>query len=107
MLYLSQLLGASVEDQRAERLGKISDVLVLASQVGRDEAAYPLALLVTDDEHHSWRIPTSQIARQDALWHLLAPPQQFALPSEPTPTEVSLAHDVLDKQIIDVEQKKA
>ncbi len=109
MFYLSQLLGAPVEDQQAERLGKITDVLVLATQVGREEPTYPQVLLVADDEDHVWRIPIGEIARHDAAWQLRAPAEQFeaAESTAIAPTEVSLAHDVLDKQIIDIEHKKA
>lgn len=110
MFYLSQALGAPLEDQRAVRIGKIVDVLVEVSQVGRNEATYPSALLVvsdSDDEHH-WRLPGTALAHQPHGWRLLLPIEQFpAATSQPAATEFSMASDVLDRQVIDVEQKKA
>jgi magnesium transporter len=112
MLYLSQLLGAPVEDQHSARLGKITDMLVLASQVGRVEATYPSAVLVADDEEHFWRVPVSELSRHDAVWQVRGPAEQYSSSPESRgplifPTEVSLVHDMLDKQVIDIEQKKA
>jgi hypothetical protein len=41
MLYLSQLLGAPVEDHQGARAGKIVDINVPVAELGRPEAAMP------------------------------------------------------------------
>src|SRR6266567_3458620 len=92
MLYLSQLLGAPVEDAQGARIGKLIDITVPAAQIGRPEPAYPSALLVEGEEEQTLRVPVEQL-----------PVQQDGA----SPSEVSLAHDVLDKQVIDIVRKKA
>src|SRR2546430_14648248 len=148
MLYLSQLLGALVTDQHDVRLGKIIDVLTLASQVGRNEATYPTVILVAGEEDQYWRVPCSAIEKHGHTWRLHSPSEQFVIPpqlqedvipkghtvnrvptegnpqrghgelrlspSDLSPSvgaqfiapvywgEVSLAHEVVDKQVIDL-----
>lgn len=113
MLYLSQLLGAQVTDQQNVRLGKITDVLTLAGQVGRNEATYPTVILVASEEDQYWRVPYSAIEKHGYTWHLISPSEQFIIPQKVSlqectlQVEVSLVREVLDKQVIDLEHKKA
>lgn len=108
MLYLSQLLGAPVEDVHGVRLGKLIDVLAAAAQVGQSEPAYPTALLVEGEAEQPWRVPLQDVERYDHAVYLNIPQEQLTFsPPSPTDQEVSLAHDVLDKQVIDIERKKA
>lgn len=113
MLYLSQLLGAQVTDWHNVRLGKISDVLTLVSQVGRDEATYPTVILVASEEGQYWRVPYSALEKHGHIWNVVSPSEQFiispqaSLQGRALPGEVSLVHEVLDKQVIDLEHKKA
>src|SRR5579884_3962889 len=107
MLYLSQLLGAPVEDVHGVRLGKLIDVLATA-QVGQSEPAYPTALLVEGEAEQPWRVPLQDVERYDHAVYLNIPQEQLTFfPPSPPDQEVSLAHDVLDKQVIDIERKKA
>ncbi len=117
MLYLSQLLGASVADQHNVHLGKITDLLTLASQVGRNGATYLTVILVASEEDQHWRVPCSALEKYGRMWCLRSPSEQFAVPAQlqedaipkgpVRQEEVSLAHEVLDKQVIDLKHKKA
>jgi magnesium transporter len=113
MLYLSQLLGAQVTDQHNVRLGKITDVLTLVSQVGRNEATYPTVILVASEEGQYWRVPYYALEKHGHIWNLVSPSAQFIISPQAVlqgrvlSGEVSLVHEVLDKQVIDLEHKKA
>jgi magnesium transporter len=108
MLYLSQLLGAPVEDVHGVRLGKIIDVLIPAARVGQSEPVYPNALLVEGETDQPWRVPLQEVERYDHAVRLNIPQEQLTFsPTTSTEQEVSLAHDVFDKQVIDIERKKA
>src|SRR5437588_13114307 len=108
MLYLSQLLGAPVEDVHGVRVGKIIDVLVPAARVGQSEPAYPTALLVEGEEDQPWYVPLQTVEQHDHVFRLNIPLEQLTFsPAPSSEQEVSLAHDVLDKQVIDIERKKA
>jgi magnesium transporter len=106
MLYLSQLLGTPVEDAQEVRLGKILDVLLQAEEVGSNEATYPDALLVESDDDSPWRIPPAAVEWQGDLLRLRFSRSELTRQPE-SEQEVSLAHEVLDKQIIDIKRKKA
>ncbi len=108
MFYLSQMLGASVEDSSGERIGKISDILVSAAQVGQAEPTYPTALLVEGQAEQPWRVPYEGVQWTDGTLRLLIPLEQLPVQTgSPLPQEVSLAQEVLDKQVIDIARKKA
>src|SRR2546421_13002466 len=108
MLYLSQLLGAPVEDVHGARIGKLIDITVPAAQIGRPEPAYPNALLVEGEEEQPWRVPPEAVEWHENALRLRIPVEQLSLqPDGPASPEVSLAHDVLDKQVIDIVHKKA
>src|SRR6266704_160955 len=109
MLYLSQLLGATVEDLQGERLGRIIDVLALRSEVGQRDPAFPTALLVEGDEELPWRLPLSSLELRHEEFFLLIPREQLASVTEgiAREQEIRLARDVLDKQVIDLVRKKA
>jgi CBS domain-containing protein len=108
MLYLSQLLGAPVEDAQGNRAGKVIDILVPAAQVGQPEPVYPRTLLVEGQADQIWQAPIEAVEWRDSILHLRLPIEQLPTQSNlPMPQEVSLAHDVLDKQVIDIVRKKA
>src|SRR2546425_10862087 len=103
MLYLSQLLGAPVEDIQGERIGKISDVLT-----SQGELPSHIVLLVEGQEDRSWRVPVEAIESDGNAFRLHIPLEQLTLqPITPLSQEVSLAQEVLDKQVIDLARKKA
>ncbi|QBD79384.1 magnesium transporter [Ktedonosporobacter rubrisoli] len=108
MLYLSQLLGTPVESLQNVRVGKIADVLIPPSQVGRHEAAYPDVLLIEGDKEQLLRVPIVSVELRAGNLHLLLPLEQLAEQAEDVlVSEVFLARDVLDKQVIDIARKKA
>jgi magnesium transporter len=108
MLYLSQLLGMPVEDLQGERVGKITDALISAAQVGQNAAVYPDRLLVEGEDEQSWLVSLNAIERLDDSLRLRVPVEQLEpQPAEPTEGEIYLARDVLDKQVIDIARKKA
>ncbi len=108
MLYVSQLLGAPVEDMQGERVGKIVDILVEASEVGQSEPVYPSALLVEGEEEEPWRVPVADVEWHDGVLRLRVPVDQLKhQPAAPDEQEVSLAQEVMDKQVIDIARKKA
>lgn len=108
MLYLSQLLGTPVEDRQSVRIGKISGVMVLSTQVGRREPTYPSALLVGGQAEQSWRVPIEAVEWRGSTLRLNIPLEQLATqPAAPAEEELNLAQEVLDKQVIDIVHKKA
>ena len=107
MFYLSQLSGSSVEDNQGVRIGKLVDVLAFADQVGQSAPVYPSVVLVEGQEDRPWRVPVKDATWENGTVHLRTPVAQFAIqPEALTSSEISLAHDVLDKQVINIERKK-
>lgn len=107
MFYLSQLSGSSVEDNQGVRIGKLVDVLAFAGQVGQPAPVYPSVVLVEGQEDRPWRVPVEDATWENGTVHLRPPVAQFAIqPEALTDAEISLAHDVLDKQVINIERKK-
>lgn len=108
MFYLSQLLGAPVEDLQGARVGKVTDVIMLTAPASQLDHAHPSALLVEGSEEQPWRVPLASLTWQEHVVHLLVPLAQLsAQPTLSSAMEVSLAQDVLDKQVIDIVRKKA
>lgn len=123
MLYLSQLLGAPVEDSQGTRIGKIIDIVVMRSitplteqmtAVSPSSTAAPLPTLVVEGQaEHKWYVPVEDVEWHGDTLRLRVPVEQLS--TQPiTPTvgarffaPVSLAQDVLDKQVIDIVRKKA
>ena len=100
MIYLSQLIGAAVEDMQGARVGKIVDVLV--------DTINPVPTLVVEGEgEQRWHVPAHTMRRTrppSTAWQIPADaPRNGTLSGQ----QVSLAREVLDKQVIDVEHKKA
>ncbi len=108
MFYLSQLIGVAVEDLNGQRIGKIADILIPAAQVGQPGPTYPSALLVEGQADQPWRIPIDAVAWHDNVLRLRIPVEQLTVqPVQPSAQELSLAQEVLDKQVIDIVHKKA
>src|SRR5438874_5497734 len=123
MLYLSQLLGAPVEDLQGERIGKIIDVEETRSISSLSESAsaaisasntasLPI-LVIEGPSEHTWYIPVEDLDWHDDILRLRVPTQQLSTqPLTSTGGDqlivaISLAQDVLDKQVIDIVRKKA
>jgi magnesium transporter len=105
MMYLSQLLGAAVEDMQGARVGKIVDVLVDATADTVVDAINRVPTLVVEGEGER-HVPANTMRRTgppSTAWQIPADPTKDAALSG---QQVSLAREVLDKQVIDVEHKK-
>src|SRR5438552_186288 len=123
MLYLSQLLGAPVEDPQGERIGKIIDIELTRSISTLSEStsaaitmsnAPSLPILVIEGHsEHTWYVPVKDVEWHDDILRLRVPTQQLSTqPLTPSVGDqlivaISLAQDVLDKQVIDIARKKA
>src|SRR3954451_934084 len=98
MQYVSELLGTPVRDPDGHVVGRVSDVLVPA------DADYPAldAVALKPPKGETRTVPWSALKVQDngsvSLSTALAQTPTF----EPPPDELSLARQVLDHQIIDV-----
>jgi magnesium transporter len=123
MLYLSQLLGAPVEDSQGERIGKIIDVEVTRSLSLPVESSSitttasgvvsPPVLVIEGNSEHPWYVSVQDVDWHDNILRLHVPTQQLS--THPLPLSegdqqiisISLAQEVLDKQVIDIVRKKA
>src|SRR5690242_7111246 len=99
MLYLSQFLGAALEDQQQTRAGKVIDVLTPVAQVGQNTTSYPDALLIEGEEEQPLRVPLASLERHEHLIRLPVPIEQLQPINLDEPEEIHLAQDVLDKQV--------
>lgn len=105
MLYLSQLLGAPVEDEKGTRIGKIIDILAPVSTPA------PVPTLVIEGQADSaWYAPAGAVEWHDDSLRLRIPIEKLSIqppPGEGLNVPISLAQQVLDKQVIDIARKKA
>ncbi len=102
MFYLSQLLGASVEDSQGVRVGKVSDLLT-----SRNNLSQECIFLVEGQDDRSWYATAHDAVWRDHTLHLSLQASQLELAVQPLFTQqVALARDVLDKQVIDLARKK-
>lgn len=123
MLYLSQLLGVPVEDPQGERVGKLIDILETrpissfvepsSISLGNAHKASPLILVIEGYSGDTWYVPVEDVDWHENTLRLRVPTQQLSTQplrsiSESQQKEtISLAHEVLDKQVIDIVRKKA
>ncbi|HEX9132524.1 MAG TPA: CBS domain-containing protein [Ktedonobacteraceae bacterium] len=123
MLYLSQLLGAPVEDPQGTRIGKIIDIeetRIISPLSESIPAATPASqalplptLIIEGQAEHTWYVSVEDVAWHDGTLRLRVPVLQLSTQPLPPPVEdqlivaISLAQDVLDKQVIDIVRKKA
>jgi CBS domain-containing protein len=104
MFYLSQVLGSPVEEANQAPLGKLIDVLVAASALGQQQVT-PVALVV-EGPSSSVRVPLTSLATREPLLRLHAHKGSFPAYTE-NEAEIALVRDILDKQVIDLEHKRA
>lgn len=102
MFYLSQLQGVSVEDSNGARVGKISDLLTFYN-----DPSQRCVFLVEGQDEQPWYISAEGVTWSDHTLHLpLTTSQLQAAPLSLSPSQVALAREVLDKQVIDLARKK-
>lgn len=98
MQYVSELLGAPVSDPDGRVIGKVDDVLVAA------DADYPTvdAVALKPRQGEPRTVPWSALRVQDDGGVALSTALSEVAPFEPPEHQLSLARQVLDHQIIDV-----
>ncbi len=106
MFFLSQVLNTPLEDQQHERIGKLIDVLLPATQSQETSAIYPDALLVEGEGGDLWRLPIHAVERLENTLHLLTSRVQLATYTE-AEQDIRLVRDVQDKQVVNFKRKKA
>jgi magnesium transporter len=103
MAYLSELLGREVRDHRGNILGKLTDLLVSSEE--RSDYPRVMALALTPNGKHE---PTliAWTGNEDLAGNKIVLQQPAAQAYHETGTEIYLARDVLDKQVIDTENHR-
>lgn len=102
MLYLSQVLGRSIRDLEGERVATIKDVIV---RLGEDDHP-PLTGLVARYRRRDFFLPRWRIKEFGEHGARLNADILDLRPFARRESEVLLARDVLDKQLIDVDGKR-
>jgi CBS domain-containing protein len=102
MLYLSQVLGRPIRDLEGERVATVKDVIV---RLGDDDHP-PVTGLVARYRRRDFFVPRWRITEFDAQGARLNSDILDLRPFGRRESEVLLARDVLDKQLIDVDGKR-
>src|SRR5207253_5093789 len=102
MLYLSQVLGRPILDLEGERVATLKDVIV---RLGEDDHP-PVAGFVARYRRRDFFLPRWRIAEFNDHGARLNADILDLRPFLRRETEVLLARDVLDKQLIDVNGKR-
>src|ERR671933_929161 len=101
MLYLSQLLGRPIREVEGERVAVLKDVIV---RLGEDHP--PVTGLVARYRRRDFFVPRARLAQMDAHGVRLNSDILDLRRFTRRDGEVLLARDVLDKQLIDVDDKR-
>jgi CBS domain-containing protein len=102
MPFFSQIAGRPVLDAQGQAQGKIADLVVSA------DAHYPIikAVAVRDGRHDApTLVPWDQVLNFDTTVVLRQPRQQIAS-YQPSEHELFVGQQILDRQIVDVENRK-
>src|SRR5437762_5526541 len=101
MTHLSELIGRAVRDHRGTTLGRLNDLVILSDEKSDYPRVVALALQNGGRTPNllAWR-GTEDLAGNFIV--LQTQPQTYA----ENGTEIYLARDVLDKQVIDVEDHR-
>ena len=102
MLYLSQVLGRPIRDLEGERVATIKDIIV---RLGADDHP-PVTGLVARYRRRDFFLPRWRISALDQQGARLNSDILDLRPFVRRESEVLLARDVLDKQLIDVDGKR-
>jgi magnesium transporter len=103
MAYISELLGCEIRDHRGNILGKLTDLVTLPDQ----KNGYPhvVALALSCSGNHERRlIPWT--GNEDLAGNRIVLQQPTIQLYQPSGSEIYLARDVLDQQVIDIENHR-
>jgi magnesium transporter len=103
VLYLSQLLGNAVRDERGEKVATLRDLVV---RLDPDEPFDRVKGLVTTISRRSVYMPWEYIGALDGTELILRVPRVDLRPFERREGEMLLGRDVLDKQVVDIEGRR-
>ncbi len=99
MAYLSELIGREVRDAKGGLVGKLNDLLI-APEGGKDMYPRVVALAVKRNGGEPALLPW--VGTEDLAGNKIILQLPSSLPYQPNGTELFLARDVLDKQVIDI-----
>src|SRR5258706_14540515 len=98
MLYLSQLLGAPVEDSQGARVGQIIDILI-----AQEEPAPRVTLLVEVQDDHLWNVPVESVEWHDNVLRFRTPVEQLSTQPAASSSQVaSLQQNELNNHVNDL-----
>lgn len=101
VFFLSKLLGQQVRDSRSQPVGVLEDIIVSLKR------KYPSATkLVVKSGRRKLLLPWELVRSFEESQTLLSLPAEELKEVEPAENEISLAGDILDKQIVDTEGHK-
>jgi magnesium transporter len=101
MLYLSQAIGRPVLDRNGAPLGKVDDLIVAVG-----DRYPPVTGLVVVTDRRKIFLPWSNVSRFDASGASLSTTTIDITPFQRRPDEIELRADLLDKQIVDIDDRK-
>lgn len=99
MYFLSRLLNKPVRDPRGQRVGKVHDLLVTAG-----ETPSVSVVLIKQGRHYK-RLAWSDVASIDETGCVAAEQAAFT-ENQGSDSDLSLAYDLLDKQIVDTDGRR-
>src|SRR5260370_3915933 len=121
MLYLSQLLGAPVEDPQGTRIGKITDIIVtrfIASPAEQSSVLTPASagahlptLVIEGQADQHWYLPVEDVEWHGDTLRLRVPVEYLSTRLVMPPTQnkfmppVTLSQDLLSQHLITIPTK--
>ena len=103
VLYLSQLLGKAIRDERGEKVATLRDLVV---RLDPDEPFDRVKGLVATISRRSVYLPWDYVGALDGAEMVLSVPRVDLRPFERREGEMLLRRDVLDKQLVDIEGRR-
>jgi magnesium transporter len=101
MLFLSQIIGRPVRDPAGEPIGTVADLIVAIG-----DQYPPVTGLVVKTDQRKIFLPWRSVERLDASGARLRVQTIDIGKFQQRPDEILLKHDLLDKQIVDIEGRK-
>jgi CBS domain-containing protein len=100
VLFLTEILGAEVIDVGQRRVGRVRDLTV------RVREPYPVVTSLVVNRRRELVIPWSEVRSYAAREVVLRSSRDDVTPQPPSPEDVWLARDVLDRQVVDTDGRR-